>query len=224
MFMKYKYMAASFLRSRGKHRFISLLKSGAKVLDVGCGNASVLAFKKVNPDIHYTGIDIADYNQTIESKNAMDHYHIFNENNFSDNIDALDTDYDAVICSHNLEHCNDRAATLLSILRRLKIGGKIYLSFPCEDSINFPNRHGTLNFYDDNTHKYIPPNFEEILSTLNTNGFDITFKAKKYRPLILFLVGMLLEPISKIKKTVMIGSWEFYGFETIIHAIKKDNF
>jgi len=221
MLIKYKYMIASFLRSRGKHRFISQLKSGAKVLDVGCGNASVLAFKKVNSDIHYTGIDIADYNQTIESKNAMDNYHIFDANNFSNAIDELDMDYDAVICSHNIEHCNDRSATLLSILKRLKAGGKLYLSFPCDDSINYPNRHGTLNYYDDNTHKEIPPNFEQILSTLKTNGFHITFKAKKYRPLILFLIGMVLEPISKIKKTVVTGTWEFYGFESIIHAIKK---
>lgn len=215
-----KYRIASLLRRHGKHRFIFNLNSGAKVLDIGCGNASVLAFKDVNPSIHYTGIDIGDYYQTPYSKDAMDQYHIFDPDTFASMVDTLDTDYDAVVCSHNIEHCNDPNGVLLAIFRRLKKGGKLYLSFPTSESVNFPSRFGTLNYYDDETHNEELPNFKNFLKILDRENFGIIYKSERYSPKILWLIGFFLEPFSKRKKSVMTGTWEYYGFESIIQALK----
>ncbi len=215
-----KHRIACILRSHGKHKFIFNLKPGSKVLDVGCGNASVLAFKDLNPSIHYTGIDVDDYYQTPNSKNAMDQYHIFDPYTFASEIDTLDTDYDAIVCSHNIEHCYDPDGVLLAISRRLKKGGKLYLSFPASESVNFPSRIGTLNYYDDETHNDKLPNFENLLKILDLENFEIIYNSKRYSPKILWLIGFLLEPFSKRKKSVMTGTWEYYGFESIIQASK----
>ena len=53
----------------------------------------------------------------------------------------------------------------------LKKGGIIYLVTPSEKSIDFPSREGTLNYYDDKTHKYKPIN----LTGLNQNLRKIIF-------------------------------------------------
>jgi SAM-dependent methyltransferase len=215
-----RYQIACLLRSKGKHSFVSNLPVRAKVLDVGCGNGSVLAFKEVNPSIFYVGVDVADYMQTDESKLAMDKYLIFDPSNFADGIDSLERDFDAVVWSHNIEHCNDRLSTMESILRRLKIGGRLYLSFPCEESVSFPSRKGTLNYFDDKTHLLNPPEFNGIINKLTENNFEVTFSVDRYKPWFLYFIGFLIEPISSFFSKIKIGTWEFWGFETIIHARK----
>ena len=44
--------------------------------------------------------------------------------------------------------------------------GKIYLSFPSVKTLNFPKRLGCLNYYDDPTHKDLPPDFNLILEIM----------------------------------------------------------
>ena len=46
------------------------------------------------------------------------------------------------------------------------------------------------------------------------------FFKKRYRPIVFFLIGLILEPISIITKRCLKGTWELYGMETIIHAKK----
>ena len=107
------------------------------------------------------------------------------------------------------------------MLNRIKKGGSIYLSFPSTKSVNFPSRIGTLNYYDDPTHLNEPPDFEEILKVIENKGFLIDIAIKEYSPLILFLLGFLLEPLSLFTGKVMPGICEYYGFESIIHASRK---
>ena len=218
---KIKLLLAKFLRSKGRRSFIAGLPENAHILDVGCGNAAVLGVKAVRPNCHYTGIDIADYNQTSFSKSAMDRYVISSPSKFAASIKELGADFDGIISSHNLEHCDDRNEVLTAMLQKVKSGGVIYVSFPCEESVRFPKRHGTLNYYDDDTHKFLPPKFEEVVSSIKKNGFEIEFVTKRYRPFLLAVIGFLIEPISALRKKVMRGTWELYGFETIIHARRK---
>jgi hypothetical protein len=94
------------------------------------------------------------------------------------------------------------------------------MSFPNKDSVNFPHRNGTLNFYDDKTH-LTPPDLEKILNRMKKNGIKIKFCRKAYKPFVLWLLGMIVEPISKKKNKVLRGTWQFYGFETVIWGIKE---
>lgn len=206
-------------RPNGKISFLSSLRSNIKILDVGCGNNSSNKIKKLLPKSNYTGIDVSYYNQTLPI--MANDYILTNPDNFAGEIFKFENFFDVVISNHNLEHCNDRNSTLYAMLRSLKVGGKIFLAFPCEQSVNFPSRFGTLNYYDDNTHKYTPPSFEFILSSISNAGFSIIYSNKNYSPFLLNLCGYLLEPFSIIFNRNMIGTWEYYGFESIIIAQKE---
>ena len=63
--------------------------------------------------------------------------------------------------------------------------------------------------------------FKLILDIIEKNGFTVEVKVKRYRPFLLHIVGLLIEPISTIRKKVMFGTWEKWGFESIIIAKKN---
>jgi SAM-dependent methyltransferase len=171
------------------------------------------------PNIIYIGIDIGSYNQT--KPNLADDYIVTSPENFADKILEMENKFDTVISSHNLEHCNDRNKTLFAMTKALKIGGYLYLSFLTEESIHFPGpRAGTLNYYDDATHKDLPPNFNETIEKLKTNGMRILYSNKSYKPFFYYIWGKLLEKKSKREKKVYYPIWAYYGFEAIIWAKK----
>jgi SAM-dependent methyltransferase len=198
---------------------LEIIRHNGILLDVGCGNDSPYYIKIIRPDIIYTGIDVEDCNQT--KPNLADTYILVEPENFSQTIAEMPESFDAVISSHNLEHCNDREKTLEAMIKALKPNGYMYLSFPTEDSINFPGpRKGTLNYYDDKTHKDLPPNFDKIITTLKQNNMEILFANKSYKPFFFYIIGFLFEWKSKKDKEVNWATWAYWGFETIIWAKK----
>ena len=94
------------------------------------------------------------------------------------------------------------------------------MAFPSEASVNFPSRGGTLNFYDDETHVWLPE-FDKIVSQLKENGMKINYANRRYRPLILRFVGWIVEANSRTLNRVIDGTWAYYGFEAIIWATKE---
>lgn len=206
----YKYDKVSFIIS---------LPLNSKVLDVGCGNNSPYITKTIRPDIAYYGIDVSDYNHSELPDNHADYYCIVHPELFDKKISEFNCEFDAVISSHNLEHCQKQDSVLSAMANSLKIGGRIFLSFPAEHTVNLPSRYGTLNFYDDPTHLIIP-NFESVCCILNREGVSVEKKIKKFRPLIGIIIGFFTEPFSRARKKVMIGTWSLYGFESIIWGRK----
>jgi SAM-dependent methyltransferase len=207
------------LHPRRKMAFIFSIPKSAKVLDVGCGNSSPVITKTARPDLRYTGLDVCDYEQDFPASDYSEEYAVVSPENFAAEIMRRPNSYDAVICCHNLEHCTEQDQVLIAMLRALRRNGTIFLAFPCADSLRFPSREGTLNFFDDKTHTK-PPDYSWILGSLREEGFKITFARRRYRPWRLFMTGLLLEPISHMKKKVIRGTWSLYGFESIIWAKK----
>jgi SAM-dependent methyltransferase len=203
----------------GKGTFIRSLPFGARLLDVGCGNNSPAYVKQIRPDLYYIGIDVNDYNQGNGSLSLADEYHISSSAQFPQNIERFVASMDAVISSHNLEHCHDCRAVLRAMVRALKPGGRMYLSFPCEASARFPHRRGCLNFFDDDTHQNLLP-WHSITDELTELGMIFDFRARRYRPLALAVVGLFYEPLSAIRKEVAGNgaTWALYGFESVIWA------
>lgn len=202
------------LYPNGKVHFLTRLREDAAVLDVGCGNNSPYLVKSIVPRSTYTGIDIGDYNQT--KPNKADHYILTTPEAFASRIAEFDECFDAVVSSHNLEHCNDRDATFVAMLRATRVGGRMYVSFPSANSLGFPSRAGTLNYFDDPTHKDAPPDFDRLLAVARDHGFEVIFATRRNRPWLSWCIGMLLEPVSRMRRTVMRGTWEFHGFEAIM--------
>lgn len=204
----------------GKQAFIIKLKHNARVLDVGCGNNSAYYHKMLSPANRYVGIDIADYNIDNKSKEVMEEYHIIKDpEEFANGIKNIDGDFDAIVSSHNIEHCNKPIATLEAICSKVRKNGLLYLSFPQERTTEFPSRGGTLNFYDDPTHIYMPDH-KEILGILKKNGMEILFDKVGYKPFYYWVIGGVLEPISRLKNQILPGTYSFWGFETVIWARK----
>jgi len=216
-----KLFIHKLLRPKGKVSFIEKLPKNAKILDVGCGNASPYHTKRQRPDLVYYGIDISNYNQQ-EPERYADRYIITPPENFAVAIEEMEGTFDAVISAHNLEHCDDPARVCSAMMKSLKFGGSLYLAFPCEKSISFPKREGTLNFYDDPSHNYLPK-YDHIIYSILANGGCIDFSADRYRPVFGFLAGLILEPFGAILKRNMpyASTWALYGFETIIWATRR---
>lgn len=208
--------AASWLRRRGKQAFLKSLPAGARVLDVGCGNNSPRDAKVLRPDIFYTGLDVGDYNQQ-DSLRYADAYAVVPPADFAAAIAAHAGTMDAVVSSHNLEHCDDPAAVLRAMAAALRPRGQLFLAFPCEASVGFPRRRGSLNFFDDATHQAVP-RWDAVTENLNACGIKFTFATRRYRPPLLAAVGLALEPAARLLgRNMPAGStWALYGFETII--------
>ena len=206
------------LKPRGKLAFLMRLPLHSPVLDVGCGNNSPREFKMLRPDFFYTGLDVGDYNQdgAIEFADA---YVVTPAQQFAASLRGFQGQMGAVVSAHNLEHCDEPEAVLHAMLEAVKPGGRIYLSFPCEESVGFPSRRGCLNFHDDNTHKTVP-RWDEILATVRAQGWVIDYACTRYRPWVLATVGFCLEPIAAITGRNLPGGigWALYGFESIIWA------
>lgn len=216
-----KKRIAGLLRPNNKTAFILSQKNGAKIFDIGCGNSSAEQIKSINPTIYYCGIDVGDYNQSENSFASMDRYICVTSDEFANSILNVGEKFDAVISSHNIEHCDDPNSVIDAMCAVLNPKGLLYFSFPSEATINFPSRRGTLNFRDDPTHQDIPK-FDHIIQRLQQNGMVLEVVNKRNRPLPYVLAGLLLEPWSALTKQVdRAGAiWALWGFETVIWARK----
>ena len=207
----------SLLKPSGITAHLMKLNNESFILDVGCANESCSKIKKILPNCFYHCIDIKK--QSMNEMIKADDYTVSSSQDFSKKLSSINRGFDCIISKHNLEHCEDWKETLNSIMKKVKFNGYIYLSFPCSQSINYPSRKGTLNFYDDPTHKnMIDSNI--VIEELVKNNFEILNYKKKYQPIALYLIGFFLEPFSKYFNRVLTGTWEYYGFETIIISRK----
>ena len=212
------------LNRKGKDAFLRSLPRNATVLDVGCGNNSPFQLKLQRPDLYYIGLDVGDYNQTLAPDKYADRYLITSPEGFASEILKFSNSCDAVISSHNIEHCNQPDDVLRAMLKSLRKGGRAYLSFPCEESVSFPKRKNTLNFFTDSTHRIVP-NFKKICNMSELEGLNIDFATKRNRPLALSVIGLALEPLAFLTKRNMPGgtTLALYGFESIIWASRPDD-
>lgn len=211
-------------RFRGGWSFVQRLPTKARVLDVGCGNRSPEITKNLRPDLFYVGLDIDDYQQTDLSKRKADEYILTSSENFAETIVGLGREsFDAVISSHNLEHCADMFAVLDAMCLVLKPNGRLFLAFPTEASVSMPSRHNTLNYFDDPTHRASPPGWLAVVEALRRNDVDISFASKQYKPALFWFIGLLFEPFvsRQGRQAPRGGTWAYYGFESIIWGVKR---
>lgn len=219
--MSLKTHLASLLRPNNKTAFAVSLPPDGAVFDIGCGNRSAERFKQIQPHMRYVGIDVGDYMQSEASFDSMDRYLRVESPDFASSIANIGETFDAVISSHNIEHCEEPTKVIDAMCSVLKPGGMLYLAFPCAASANFPKRSGTLNFFDDPTHQQVP-DFAAIKASLQANGMTIVIEQERSRPFVYAAAGLLLEPWSALTKQVdrQGAIWALWGFETIIWASK----
>jgi 2-polyprenyl-3-methyl-5-hydroxy-6-metoxy-1,4-benzoquinol methylase len=206
----------SIIDPYSKYCFVKNLDKGSKVFDVGCGNHSASKINYLNKDIIIDGIDIIEYNTNNNDKAIMRNYFIVEPTKFNAFIQNLEEPYNAIICSHVIEHVENVQELLTVLLNKLDINGVLYLSFPNSASVHFPKRNGTLNFFDDNTHAQQPPNLEDIEKIILNTNCRILKKVTPNKIFLGYILGMIVEPISAFTKKVLPFTWYYWGFENVL--------
>jgi SAM-dependent methyltransferase len=196
--------------------FLLSLPERARLLDVGCGNHGPTRAKRVRPDIFYVGIDIGACNMSPRDDAAADRLLIAEPSRFHEGIAEAGNDFDAILSSHNIEHCDRPMEVLRALAGALKPGGRLYISFPAPESVNFPSRAGTLNFYDDDTHKHVI-SLDAIEPRLAALGIERRRAVRRNggRWQVPRLLGLAAEPLSRFARRVLPFTWYYYGFETV---------
>jgi SAM-dependent methyltransferase len=191
------------------------------LLDIGAGNHSARKIKKHFPKVHYYGVDITrEYNNDEEDFRLMEGFY---EKDLTqlDFHDIPDGFFDGIMMTHIIEHLHNGDEVVRALLPKLKKGGYIYIEFPSAESVNFPSKKDTLNFYDDPTHVRIY-SAEEIGGLLQEEGFTV-LKAgvrRDWRNILMMPVKMIH---NKIKYGYVMGSvyWDWYGFAERVWARKN---
>jgi 2-polyprenyl-3-methyl-5-hydroxy-6-metoxy-1,4-benzoquinol methylase len=187
-----------------------------RVLDVGCGNHSVRYLKTQFPKCRYTGIDRTLYHNTAADLALMDEFRPMDLES-ADLSMFPDRGFDLVVLAHVLEHLHHGREVLLAALPKVAPGGIVYVAHPHADSVGFPHRKDTLNFYDDPTHVAVwRPG--EAVAVLGSHGFEI-LDAGRTR----LARNLLLLPV-KVTFSRYVGGvtgpmlWDLYGFEEYVLA------
>jgi 2-polyprenyl-3-methyl-5-hydroxy-6-metoxy-1,4-benzoquinol methylase len=202
------------------------------ILDVGCGNHSPSKMKRLFPESFYTGVDIAEYNISQEDKDIADNLYILNCDpiEFAKQLDRAipNNESDIAIMKHVIEHLSDPWAVLEVLCKKIKPNGLLYLTFPSERSVFLPSAKGTLNFYDDPTHIWIP-SIREISNFLVAHDYKPILIDQANRGGILYiLMGIFSLPLHAVEKiltgefTANHGTWCLFGFESVM-VYKKNN-
>ena len=211
MFEQYKY---KFARKY-------LPKGVGKVLEIGIGNDSPLAFKKIFPNAEYHGIDkTLEYNLSDESKALLDEFYLIDLEKKSLD-EAPDNYFDYVVIAHVIEHLENGEKVINELCKKIKNNGGFYIEYPRKASARFPSMKGTLNFYDDPTHKRFYE-INELVNVLEKKGFKIIKSGVKRD--LMRIIGL---PFMIIKSYATLGYlrgsvfWDLLGFAEYILAEKR---
>jgi ubiquinone/menaquinone biosynthesis C-methylase UbiE len=205
--------------SHYKYRFVnSLKKEKLLVLEVGIGNDAPLIFKRYYPQAVYDGLDIdLNYNLSKESINFLNKFYQIDLEK-TDLNEIEDNYYDYIICAHVIEHLCNGEEIVDKLSRKIKKDGLIYFEYPSEKSKKLPSKRGSLNFYDDKTHKNTY-DINRLRKILIANNFKIIRSGNKRD-----LIRIVLFPYIALKtlyKNGYIGGfayWDMLGFADYILA------
>lgn len=129
--------------------------------------------------------------------------------------------YDYVLIAHVIEHLNNGEDVIVELSKKVNINGIIYIEYPRNESANFPSMKGTLNFYDDPTHKEFYDN-ETLNKILEEYGFEIVDYGTKRD--FLRIVGIPFMALKSLFVRGYIGAhvfWDLFGFANFILAERK---
>jgi hypothetical protein len=202
-----------------KYKYINLISSsGNNVFEAGVGNDSPEMFFRYIKGYIYDGLDKTENcNLSPRSISLINKfYHIDLE---KDDLNSIKNRYyDYLVLSHVIEHLDNGEIVIERLAAKLKTGGVFYIEYPSEKSARFPSMKGTLNFYDDPTHKrfYKIDVLKEILMKA---GFEILKSGIKRD--IFRIVGI---PYMVVKSIFVHGYirgsafWDLLGFAEYIVA------
>lgn len=160
-------------------RFLALSKMEGRLLDIGAGDGglgSLLDWPVKQDEKSLVGCDLLDLQDLPKGYSEW----------IPGGWEAINKKYKygGVFCVHVIEHVPDWEKMLISICENLEIGGKIYIEWPSQETIHWPEAEhiwsqfvsqanfygprllGTSSFFDDKTHIHDPPINSEVANIL----------------------------------------------------------
>lgn len=154
------------LRDKWVIEKISQLRSGARLIDAGCGSQR---YRKYCNDLVYTGQDIGEYSddvtRTVEASiGSMTGYEFGKLDIVSDivNIPVEDETFDAILCTEVFEHIADPVRAVQEFSRILAPGGVLILTAPRSTIRHMDPYYYYSGFSDNWFHYHLKENFEII--------------------------------------------------------------
>lgn len=194
-----------------------------RILDIGCGNNSPSTTKQWFPEAHYSGADIAQYNNNAEDIDMMDSFYLLGVDG-SGYEEIPEASFDYIILHHVVEHMPQPAPILETICTKLKPGGYIWIAFPSLRSLSLPSAEGTLQFCDDPTHVRVP-SIQEVSNILLGSGVKV-LHAGRSRSFVRGALGLAILPVALIRKAFTgrlsgKGLWYILGFEDHVFGQRR---
>jgi SAM-dependent methyltransferase len=199
-----------------------------RLLDVGCGNHGPKIAKRYLPECEYHGLYDRRWNLDDEDTRCMDRAFEIDLESPAALDQVPDGAYDALICSHVLEHLADPYVVVGPLARKLKPGGVFYVEVPSERSLRLPRAangwmgiRGCLNFRDDDSHKTMV-DLGRVSAILIGEGFDVRGPRPRrmWRRVLFFPLYVLAVLAVKrfIPASVM---WDVTGFAACLTAVRQ---
>jgi SAM-dependent methyltransferase len=222
--MGIKTSSKRFLRSANS-KFIFLKKSFGnrpfKLLDIGAGNHSASKTVFLFPACEYYGVDLnKNYNNSEEDFKAMKGFYEMDLTKL-DFTSIPDAYFDGIWIVHVIEHLFNGDKVIEKLIPKLKPGGFMYVEYPGIKSTKLPHMHGTLNFYDDDTHVriYSVKELEELFALNDCTVLDAGTRRNIY-----FMAASPFRIIShwgRGKKLTGNIFWDILGFAEFVYVKKK---
>ncbi len=123
-----------FIEQRRLDAIVSLLdvRRGEKLIEVGCGGGHVL---RCFPQAKITGVDVSGRMLEKARRNLQGYDATLLHGQLSE-LALEDGSFDAMVCTEVLEHIVDPQAVLRDMVRLLRPGGRVVLTFPNDKLIN----------------------------------------------------------------------------------------
>jgi len=129
--------------------FVTLVPSGARLLDVGCGTGETLALVAVlRPDLELSGIELSQ--SGVKATRALvPHAAVWSSDLLEDDLrlpDGFDQ-VDAIVCTEVLEHVEDPVRFLLAVRSLVRPGSRIFITVPGGPRSAFDRHIGHLRHF-----------------------------------------------------------------------------
>lgn len=159
--------------------FLKTLPAGSAIADIGAGDGSLSVFR------HWPAPERRDlklYAYSIEKGRLFDDFDGFEISDWNTAPPEFGgRTFDAIVCAHFIEHIADPATFVAWAARKLRKGGRLYLEWPSERSLDLPSRLELekagvpliiSRFDDDHTHRDLPDG-DRMARDLAADGFRI---------------------------------------------------
>lgn len=171
--------------------FLKNVPPSANVLDLGAGDGGLSIYKTWPPFM--VRQDIKLYGLSLEWAEQFSRYEKVEIGNFeTQNLSFGGTKFDAVLCSHFIEHISDLQIVFKYLEGKLAPAARVYFEWPHPISKRLPSRDffldqglpvTTTNFFDDHTHNETW-DMRNVIENIEQRGFVLESMGRTHFPFL----------------------------------------